>query len=80
MDQKLFQVVKDNNIPPKMMEMLESLDIDAQRLLADHYDENSNYYRRVQPENIAHTFGVDPIKHPLLYHYTDLNSLDFRGN
>ncbi|WP_279323671.1 hypothetical protein [Clostridium faecium] len=37
MDQKLFQVVKDDNIPPKIMEMLERLDIDAQRLLADHY-------------------------------------------
>ena len=75
MDQKLFQVVKDDNIPPKIMEMLERLDIDAQRLLADHYDENSSYYRRVQPENIAHTFGVDPVKYPLLYHYTDLNAL-----
>lgn len=75
MDQKLFQVVKDNNIPLKMMKMLESLDIDAQRLLADHYDGSSSYYRRVQPENIAHTFGVDPIKYPLLYHYTDLNAL-----
>lgn len=75
MDQKLFQVIKDDNIPSKMMNMLESLDTDAQRLLADHYDETSNYYRRVQPENIAHTFGVDPVKHPLLYHYTDLNAL-----
>lgn len=75
MDQKLFQTIKDNNISHEMMEMLESLDINAQRLLADHYDENSNYYRRVQPVNIAYTFGIDPVKQPLLYHYTDLNSL-----
>ncbi len=39
---KLFEVIKDDNLPSKMLEMLESLDIDAQQLLADHYDENSN--------------------------------------
>lgn len=72
---KLFEVIKDDNLPSKMLEMLESLDIDAQQLLADHYDENSNYFCRVQPAKIAHAFEADPINEPFLYHYTDLNSL-----
>lgn len=75
MDKKLYQVIKDDDLPPKMLEMLESLDIDAQRLLADHYDENSNYFCRVQPQKIAHAFVADPINEPFLYHYTNLNSL-----
>ena len=76
MDQKLSQVIKNDNIPPEMMDMLESLDNNAQRLLADHYDENSNYFRRAQPAKIAERFGGFPDKHPLLYHYTNLNSLE----
>lgn len=76
MDQKLSQVLKGDNIPPKMMLMLESLDDSAQRLLADHYDENSNYFRRVHPVKVAQKFGAMPDKHPLLYHYTSLNSLE----
>ena len=75
MDQKLFQIIKNDNIPPKMMEMLNKLDSSAQHLLADHYDENSNYYHKVHPLEVAHTFVADPNKQPLLYHYTDLKSL-----
>lgn len=55
--------------------MLNKLDSSAQHLLADHYDENSNYYHKVHPLEVAHTFVADPNKQPLLYHYTDLKSL-----
>lgn len=58
---KLFEVIKDDNLPSKMLEMLESLDIDAQQLLADHYDENSNYFCRVQPAKIAIEFAKSKI-------------------
>lgn len=79
---KLLRVIKEQiptvtgeHVNKATLVMLESLDSDAQLLLADEFNKHSNYNKRVQSENIAHTFCADPSQQPILYHYTTLNAL-----